>query len=157
MPLEPKERTKILKAKWKMSEAQRAHELKLAVINAMATNEDLPLLLGALGGVGIAGITGLIDGLSAPPESPAVPNPAIPWFLVSMGPVAAAAWMATNNWAAVGTTGTPGGFGIPWSDLLKISGASFGGLCMTILMLKSIFKHVDLSEMLKGVGEVVPL
>lgn len=174
MPLDPKERTKILQAKWKMSRAQREHEIKLALINAFAKDPDLKYYVGVAAGAGIAGVTAIFNSVINPPQ-PDTTGTSVTgeglfagWLLLGAGPLAAAvpgtpqaaAWEALksqldkmNPW---GTHNNAPSLMGAVNSALGMSGLSFSGLCASVLILKAIFGEEGITKFLEQMGGALP-
>lgn len=158
-------------AKAKKHAKDYEHEMQLALIKAFAADPELKYYVGMAAGSGVAVLAGVLAtaGYIEPENTDTETNEVWirekkmywGWTLGPMGPIPWPKWREEltraeeKDVAAQATTGAAGI--VPMSELMAIGATGFAGTCAMILILKAIFGTGGMAEVLKGVGEIVPL
>ena len=141
--------------KQKMQEKQHAHDLQMAILDAFKKDPELKYYLGVAVGAGAASIAGIFGQQT---EQSGTTTPTLPdWaYLISPGmlasPMALPSWM---KWSSGGGDSATDPYNM-LSGIIALGSMGFGGFCAMILILKALFGEQGMSEVLKGIGEIVP-
>jgi len=161
---------------YKVSKKYRDHEMQIALLQAFAADPELKYFVGAglgagLGALGASlgmlqtGTTEESQGQTAEKKKPWDPNwgtvGAATWLMGPVNPALAGKLIAEfQNKQAQDAQNASGGSAmgiIPMNEIMFLAGTGFAGSCMAILFLKAIFGTGGMGEVLKGIGEIVPL
>lgn len=155
---------------YKTSKRYMDHEREMALINAFARDPELKYFVGAASGSGVAWIGKILDSSSVATSDSSTTADSGSWSPTG-GQVVGWTWLlGPFNPAIVAKTAeliaaarerdsaaTIGNFaGLPLGEIMVIGGTGFAGSCMAILFLKAMFGTGGISEVMKGIGEIVP-
>jgi len=164
---------------YKNSKKWREHEIQMQLLKTFQgpNGYDIMLLMGVAGGAGVA----LVGEFMKPSSSSSSSGGATSqeWagsdisnmiggvgnkftWLGPMNPLAIPAFLSAVDQGALNDASTAssgkGGMSIvPMGQIMTIAGTGFAGSCLALLMLRAIFGTGGMAEVLKGIGEIVPL
>jgi len=158
---------------YKVSKKYRDHEMQIALLQAFAADPELKYFVGAGLGAGLGALGASLGMLQTDTTEQSEDTKKKPWD-PNWGTVGAATWlMGPVNPALAGKliaefqnkqeqdkANAAGGSAmgiIPMGEIMFLAGTGFAGSCMAILFLKAIFGTGGMGEVLKGIGEIVPL